>query len=53
MKLLYVTDAFAVFGGIERVLADKMNYLAEHLGYEVFFLTVNQGEHSHPFPLHP
>ena len=53
MKLLYITDAFAVFGGMERVLADKMNYLAEHLGYEVFFLTVNQGEHSHPFPLHP
>lgn len=53
MKLLYITDAFAVFGGMERVLADKMNYLAEHLGYEVFFLTVNQGEHSHSFPLHP
>ena len=53
MKLLYVTDAFAVFGGIERVLADKMNYLAERLGYEVSLLTVNQGVHAIPFSLHP
>jgi glycosyltransferase involved in cell wall biosynthesis len=52
MKLLYVTDAFAVFGGMERVLADKMNYLAEHLGYEIVILTVNQGEHAFPFPVH-
>jgi glycosyltransferase involved in cell wall biosynthesis len=53
MKLLYVTDAFAVLGGMERVLADKMYYLAGHLGYEVVLLTVNQGEHTQAFPLHP
>ena len=52
MKLLYVTDAFAVYGGIERVLAVKMNYLAEH-GFEVVLLTVNQGNHANPFSLHP
>ncbi len=52
MKLLYVTDAFAVLGGMERVLADKMNYLAEHLGYEIVILSVNQGEHAFPFPVH-
>lgn len=53
MKLLYVTDAFAVFGGMERVLADKMTYLVRHFGYEVVLLTVNQGEHALPFPMHP
>ena len=53
MKLLYVTDAFAVFGGMERVLADKMTYLVRHFGYEVVLLTVNQGEHALPFPVHP
>jgi glycosyltransferase involved in cell wall biosynthesis len=53
MKLLYVTDAFAVFGGMERVLADKMTYLARHSCYEVVLLTVNQGEHALPFPMHP
>ena len=27
MRILYITDALAVWGGIERVLSDKMNYL--------------------------
>ena len=53
MNLVYVTDAFVVLGGIERVLADKMNYMAEHFGSEVILLTVNQGEHALPFPVHP
>ena len=53
MTLLYVTDAFAVWGGMERVLADKMNYLSESYGYDVVLVTVNQGEHSIPFSLNP
>ena len=53
MRLLYVTDAFAVWGGIERVLADKMNYLSEHYGYDVSLMTINQGEHTIPFSLNP
>lgn len=53
MKLVYFTDAFAVWGGMERVLADKMNYLAEHYDYNVCILTINQGAHSVPFSLHP
>ena len=52
MNLVYVTDAFVVVGGIERVLADKMNYMAEHSGSEVILLTVNQGEHVIPFSVH-
>ena len=52
MRLLYVTDAFAVWGGMERVLTDKMNYLSECYGYDVVLLTINQGHHSIPFPLH-
>lgn len=51
MILVYVTDAFAVWGGMERVLADKMNYLSECYGYDVVLVTVNQGEHSIPFSL--
>lgn len=46
-----MTDAFAVWGGMERVLADKMNYLVGQYGYEVNLLTVNQGDHSFPFQL--
>ena len=53
MKLVYVTDAFTVWGGMERVLANKMNYLSEHYGYDVVLITVNQGEHSIPFSLNP
>ena len=52
MKIIYVTDAFAVWGGMERVLADKMNYLVTHFGYKVHLLTVNQGTHEVPFHLH-
>ena len=51
MRILYVTDALAVWGGIERVLSDKMNYLVQEYGYEVFVATADQGNHSIPFPL--
>lgn len=51
MLIVYITDAFAVWGGMERVLADKMNYLAAQYGYDVVLLTVNQGGHDIPFNL--
>lgn len=53
MKVLYVNDALAVYGGIEKVLTDKMNWLAEHTDHNIYLLTVNQGNHSVPFTLHP
>ena len=52
MRLLYITDALAVYGGIERVLTQKVNWLAEH-GYDVYVLTANQGNHPFCFSLHP
>ena len=51
MKILYVYQTLARYGGVERVLADKMNYLAEHYGYNVCLITINQGDHTIPFPL--
>ena len=51
MRIVYVTDAFAVCGGIERVLADKMNYLQEQYGYDVTLVTIYQGPHSFPFKI--
>ena len=51
MRILYVTDALAVWGGIERVLSDKLNYLVRHYGYEVYVVTADQGNHPIPFPL--
>lgn len=53
MRLLYICDALAVFGGLERVLIEKANWLVLQEGYEVCLLTVNQGEHPVSFPLHP
>ena len=51
MRILYVTDALAVWGGIERVLSEKMNYLVREYGYEVYVVTADQGSHPIPFPL--
>ena len=52
MRILYFNDAWAIWGGLERVLIDKMNYLADD-GYEIFTITYNQGSHPFPYPLNP
>ena len=51
MKLLYVDNALAIHGGIERVLTDKLNWLVEYGGCDVCLLTANQGNHPIVFPL--
>lgn len=51
MKILYVYQTLARYGGVERVLADKMNYMASHYGYDIYILTRDQGAHQIPFPL--
>ena len=53
MKILYVTDALAIWGGMERVMVEKANYLSTFVGYKVFMLTIFQGKHPFPFPLNP
>lgn len=53
MKIVYICDALANHGGLERVVIDKANWLVEHEGYEVCLLTANQSTHSVCFPLHP
>ena len=34
-KIVYLTPALYIAGGVERVLTIKANYLAEQLGYDV------------------
>ena len=51
MKIFYILKSFAAKGGEERVMADKMNYLAEH-GHEITLITSEQGEHKLVYPLH-
>lgn len=49
MKILYINDALAIYGGLERILVDKMNWLSGQDNMSVFFVTVNQGDHKMPF----
>lgn len=50
MRILYVFRSLAVWGGIERILVEKMNYLSKVYGYDVYMLTSDQG--NHPIPYH-
>lgn len=51
MKVVYLYPQFAQLAGTERVLIDKMNYLAECYGYDVVMLTTEQGIHPLAFRL--
>jgi len=44
LKIVYVTPALYMAGGVERVLTLKANYFAEHFGYDItIILTEGQG----------
>ena len=51
MKILYIFRAIAIWGGIERILVDKMNFLVERYGMDVYLLTTDQGSHPIPYEL--
>lgn len=53
MKIAYVYPQFARLAGTERVLIDKMNYLADQKGVEVMMVTYEQGTHPFAYPLSP
>ncbi len=42
MKILFSTDQIYLHGGLEKVMAQKANYFADILNYEVFILTTEQ-----------
>ena len=48
MRLLYITNGINGSGGLERVLSIKASFLAEHYGYEVTVLSLNDN-HVNPF----
>ena len=53
MRILYINDAWAIWGGLERVLIDKMNNLANEEGDEVYTKTYDQRTNPIPFSLNP
>lgn len=45
LKLVYITPALYMAGGVERVLTLKTNYFAEHFGYDItIILTEGKGK---------
>lgn len=44
MRLLYVLGQLSVKGGLERIIVDKANYLADVYGHDVWLLNVFQEE---------
>ena len=52
MRIVYIVKYIAQLGGLDRVLAFKMNWLAVH-GYEVTLITYEQTDHPFSFPLDP
>ena len=53
MKIVYIYPQFVERAGTERILADKMNYLADHEGYEIVLLTYEQCARPLAFHLSP
>ena len=50
MRAVFVLRSVAIHGGVERVVADKMNYLAEQ-GHEISLVTYEQGTHPYVYQL--
>lgn len=42
MKITYVIETLVTTGGTERMVSEKANYLAEHLGYDVSIIACTQ-----------
>lgn len=51
MRIIYILKSFAQLAGTERVVADKINYLARK-GYNITLITYEQGKHPLAYDLH-
>lgn len=51
MKIAYVIEKLSGIGGMERILTDKMNYLAEHTSHEVVLLLLWKDEKTMAYGL--
>ena len=52
MRILIIRRSFALVGGAERVITDKVNYLANE-GHQLMLVSYEQGDHPLPYELHP
>jgi len=51
MRLLYYTDQVYMHGGLERVLANKLNYFSEHTAIELHVITFQQENNLPCYPI--
>lgn len=51
MTILYLFRSLAVWGGIERILIEKMNFLVQEYDMDIYLLTSDQGQHPIPYHL--
>lgn len=51
LKLVYVTPALYMAGGVERVLTLKANYFAEHFGYDITIILTEGKDKPMFYPL--
>lgn len=51
MTILYLFRSLAIWGGIERILVEKMNFLVQEYGMDIYLLTSDQGQHPIPYHL--
>ena len=52
MRLLYYTDQVYMHGGLERVLANKLNYFSEHTTIDLHVITFQQKNNLPCYPIH-
>jgi glycosyltransferase involved in cell wall biosynthesis len=53
MKIIYLYHSLSAYGGIERVLTDKMNYLANIYNIDIYFITCDQKNDKFSYHLSP
>jgi glycosyltransferase involved in cell wall biosynthesis len=51
MRIFYIYRAIAHYRGMERIFVDKINYLAQMYGYDVWLVTADQGNHPLSYPI--
>lgn len=51
LKIVYITPALYLAGGVERVLSIKANYFAEHFGYDITIILTDGKGKPFAYPL--
>ena len=53
LKIVYCTPSLYIAGGVERVLTKKVNYFAEHFGYDITIILTDGKGKPNAYPLSP